>query len=378
MIKNAAEYIKPLTAHRRALHMIPEASFKEEKTAQYICDVLDMLKVPYKRLLPTGIVAQVNAKHNARTLAFRADIDALPVEENTGRSFKSKHPGFMHACGHDAHTATLLTFAQYLSENSNSISYNAALIFQPAEEGYGGSLEMIKAGVLEYTAAHEIYSFHVSPIYPTGRIYISHGPATSCDLAFDIIVRGKTSHAAVPHDGRDTIVAASALVNALQSIVSRENDPTDPLVLTIGTFKAGTKRNVIADEALLECSIRSHSEDIASKAYKSVQRICSGVGYAYNVSIDLNIHHFYAPVINDDVCVKRIKDCFLENEVVQVPPLAVAEDFFAYSKKIPSAMFLCGVKDVTCGFTHPLHSDKFDLNEDALLYALETYIRIIK
>lgn len=358
--------------------MIPEASFKEEKTSQYICDVLNTLKVPYKRLLPTGVVARIDVSKDAKTLAFRADIDALPVEENTGRSFKSKHSGFMHACGHDAHTATLLTFAQYLTEHISSLKYNVSLIFQPAEEGYGGSLEMIKAGALDYAGADEIYSFHVSPLYQAGHIYLSLGPATSCDLAFDIILRGKSSHAAMPHDGRDAIVAASALVTSLQSVVSRENEPTNPLVLTIGTFRAGTKRNVIADEAVLECSIRSHSEDIAKRAYSNVLRICKGIGETYGVSTETSIHHFYGPVINDEICVKRIEACYNKGETVRVPPLAVAEDFFAYTKKLPAAMFLCGVRDEACGFTHPLHSDKFDLNEDALLYALETYIRLIK
>jgi len=191
MLKNSTSYLDILTRHRRALHMIPEAAFAEEKTTQYICDVLDSINVPYTKVLPTAVVAKIDVGAD-KTFAFRADIDALPVIENTGRDFSSTHEGFMHACGHDAHAAVLLTFAQYLSEHKDILKKNAALIFQPAEEGMGGSIKMIDAGALNVMGADEVYSFHVSPLYPKGKIYVSKGAAMSCDLAFDITVRGKS------------------------------------------------------------------------------------------------------------------------------------------------------------------------------------------
>ncbi|MBQ3378328.1 MAG: amidohydrolase [Synergistes sp.] len=378
MTENSQKYLDILTKHRRYLHTIPEASFKEEKTCEYICKTLDALGIPYERLLDTGVLAHIKVDEKLDTFAFRADMDALPVLEDTGREFSSKHEGFMHACGHDAHMAVLLTFAEFLSANRSRLRANAALIFQPAEEGYGGSLKMIDAGVLEKAGASEIYSFHVSPLYPKGKVYISLGSATACDLAFDVRVHGKASHGAIPQNGRDAIVAASALVCALQSIVSRENDPHSPLALTIGTMRAGTKRNVVADEAVLECAIRcSLTEDAAAAAYEKVKRICAGTAAAFGVDIETDIHHFYGAVKNDELCVSRIEKAFAPGEVERVPPLVVSEDFFAFTKKLPAAMFLCGVRDEKCGFVHPLHADKFDLNEDALLYALETYIRLI-
>ncbi|MBQ4249270.1 MAG: amidohydrolase [Clostridia bacterium] len=378
MIKNALPWLDTLTRHRRFLHTIPEPSFKEKKTCAYIRKTLDALGIPYERVLDTGVLAHITADPTYETLAFRADMDALPVFEKTGREFSSTHEGFMHACGHDGHMAVLLSFAEFLWKNKDRLRRNAALIFQPAEEGYGGALRMLEAGVLEKAGASQVYSFHVSPLYPKGKVYISEGSATACDLAFDIHISGKASHGAIPQNGRDAIVAASALVGALQSVVSRENDPHSPLALTIGTLKAGTKRNVVADEAMLECALRcALTEDAAEAAYANVNRICRGMAAAFDVKIETKVDHFYGAVMNASECVGRIESAFAPGEVVRVPPLVVSEDFFAFTKKLPSAMFLCGVRDEACGFVHPLHADKFDLNEDALLYALETYIRLV-
>ncbi|MBR2743083.1 MAG: amidohydrolase [Clostridia bacterium] len=378
MNENSQKYLDLLTRHRRYLHTIPEAAYKETETCAYIEKTLDELGVPHERILDTGILAHITADESLPTLAFRADMDALPFTENTGRDFASKNPGFMHACGHDAHMAVLLTFAKFLCDSRGRLKANAALIFQPAEEGYGGALRMIDAGVIEKTCASEIYSFHVAPFFPAGKVYITPGPATSCDLAFDVVVRGKSAHGATPQNGRDAIIAASALVCALQSVVSRENDPNNPLALTVGTFNAGTKRNVVAEEARLECAVRcAHTEDAARDAFDKAVRICGGIAAAYGVEIEASIHHFYGSVLNDARCVERIENAFAPGEVVHVPTLVVSEDFSAFTKRLPAAMFLCGVLDEERGFTHPIHSDKFDLSEDALLCALETYIRLV-
>ncbi len=305
-----------LKKYRRDLHKIPELAFMEFKTIKYIKAVLTGFGYTPIEILPTGIKVVLTSPDAQRTIAIRADIDALPIEEDPlSCDFASKHKGFMHACGHDGHTSILLALAGYLMEHKNHLKNNIVLIFQPAEEGAGGSMKMIEAGVLKEPKVDFIYSSHLSPSYEQGPINISNSTATAGDYPIDIIIHGKSSHAASPHEGTDAIVIMAQLINMLQSVVSRKNNPLDPLVFTIGTVSAGNKRNILADKATLECTIRAFDKLISKNAVDNIKQICFGLGKASGCEIQVVEKPFFNPVINHAAALKYFFNVFDKNEI---------------------------------------------------------------
>lgn len=369
--------LRKVKKYRRALHKIPELAFLEFKTIKYIKSVLIGLGYTPIDILPTGIKVVITIPNAQKTIAIRADIDALPLQEPVGCAFGSKHKDRMHACGHDGHSAILLALSEYIMNHKDNLKHNVVLIFQPAEEGAGGAFKMIDAGVLNNPNVDLIYTSHLSPLYEQGTINISTKTATAGDYPIDIIIKGKSAHAASPHQGTDAIVTMAQLINMLQCVVSRKNNPQNPLVFTIGTAFAGKKRNIIADEAFMECTIRAFDKKNYQDTVNNVKQICFGLKEASGCEINVVEKPYFNPVINHPLAIKDLLSAFYQNEIDIIPPQTFAEDFFAYLDVCPGALFIIGIKNHEKGYTNALHSVHFNFDERALLTGLEVYRRIL-
>ncbi|MFK4784950.1 M20 family metallopeptidase [Fusobacterium sp. MFO224] len=362
---------------RRKLHKYPELDFSLPKTTKIICETLDELNIKYKKNIgKSGIVADIEGKNKNITLAFRADMDALPVIEETKFNFKSEHHGKMHACGHDAHMSILLGAAKVISENLEELPCNVRLIFQPAEETTGGAVPMIKDGVLENV--NGIFGLHVDPSVNAGQIAIKYGAMNAASTGIKIKIKGKSCHGAYPSTGVDAIVVAAQVITALQTIVSRSIDSRESLVLSFGKIIGGETENVISGEVLLEGTIRTLSnklrDSVKPKIKNMVKMICEGMGAMGEVEY----RDSYMALINDDKFVDIVK--LSGNEILgsqnvkekNVPEMVV-EDFAYYLDEVPGAFFNLGVgiKDVE---NKPLHNGLFSIDESALIIGVKMQV----
>jgi len=362
---------------RRKLHKYPELDFSLPKTTEIICDTLDQLKINYKKNIgKSGIVAEIEGKNKNITLAFRADMDALPILEETECDFKSEHRGKMHACGHDAHMSVLLGVAKVISENIKELPCNVKLIFQPAEETTGGALPMIKEGVLENVDG--IFGLHVDPSISAGKIGIKYGPMNAASTRIKIRIKGKSCHGAYPSTGVDSIVVAAQVITALQTIVSRSIDSRESLVLSFGKIIGGETENVITGDVLLEGVIRTLSnklrDSVKPKIKNMVTLICEGMGAVGEVEyIDS-----YMALINNDKFVDIVKksgENVLESKNVKEKkiPEMVVEDFAYYLGKVPGAFFNLGV-GMRTKENKPLHNGSFSIDEKSLAIGVKVQV----
>ncbi|MDH5805350.1 MAG: M20 family metallopeptidase [Gemmatimonadota bacterium] len=362
------EIFSRIVDFRRELHSYPELSWKEEKTSEKIVAYLDRLGIECKKgVVGAGIVADIPGESGAGIVALRADIDALPISEETGLDFASKNSGVMHACGHDGHTAIVMGAAELLLADSNR-RVGVRLIFQPAEEVGEGAKAMVGAGVLD--GVEMIFGGHVDRQYPVGVIVPHEGAINASADTFGIEVVGKGAHAARPHEGVDSIVAASAIVSALQTIAAREGDPAKARVVTVGSFHAGTANNVIASSALLEGTVRALDPEVRRETLESVKRIAEGVARTYRAQANVDIRLGTPPVINTREMASLAREA--ARAVVGddgIKPLATAnmggEDFAFYLEKIPGAFVRYGSGYVGRE-NAPAHSSKFDIDEGVL------------
>lgn len=375
---NVEEVLEELKYIRRDLHKIPELAFEEFKTSKYIQGYLDELGVEYEKdIVGTGIIAFIKGIEGKKTLCFRADMDALSVNEDNDIEFKSTHRGNMHACGHDGHMTIAMGLTKFLVQNKNKLKDNIVVLFQPAEEGPGGAMPIIESGVLKKYNIDEIYGLHIFPNIEEGKIGVCKGPMMSQVGEFDIIVKGKGAHGAMPHEGIDSIVAASELVCALQTIASRNINPMDPVVVTIGTISGGERRNIIAREVVLEGTIRAFSDDVYKDVKKRIEKLKKGIEVAHDCNIDVVFRDQYPAVINDH----KLTEEFIkgqEREVVDIiMPLMLAEDFSYYQEQIPGVFFFLGSKNHMKGHIHPLHNAKFNFDEIVLGYGVQAFCNIL-
>jgi hippurate hydrolase len=352
---------------RRAIHRKPEMAFEEFNTAELIENRLEGMGIEYKSgIAKTGIIGRLVNNKNAATIALRADMDALPVTENTGLPFSSEVPGVMHACGHDGHVAMLLGAVRLLKQRPPD--GNVVFIFQPGEEGQGGALPMIEEGALE--GVDVIFGGHIERHNQVGEIGIKTGVHTSFTDAFDIHILGKGGHAARPHESVDAVVIASQIVNYLQTIVSRELDPFHPSVISIGVLNAGSVYNAIAENAVLKGTIRTTENSIRSLIITKIKGIASSLSTLYGAKIDVAITPGYPPIINyDRECgfAREVSKNLLGAEnVISIPfPSLGGEDFSYYTQKIPGCFVRFGAAKK--GFDHlTSHSPRFDFDEEAL------------
>ncbi len=364
-----AERIFPrMVKLRRAFHRYPELSYEEERTAKVIMTELDRLGVPcgYGGK-GGGVVGRLDhGGKDAPTIALRADMDALPGEENTGLPFSSRHHGVVHACGHDGHMAMVLGAAALLAHNPPE--GNVRFVFQPGEERGGGSRVVIKSGALEGVDA--IFGGHITRHYRTGEIMVADGVITAQSDRFSIHVLGKGGHGARPHEAVDAVVVTGLLITAIQTLVSREINPAHPSVVTIGKIEAGSAPNVIAGKATLQGSIRSTLPDVREHIHKGLRRMAKAVGALHNASIKVDIEAGYPPVINTkrETGIARCaveKILGIQGVVAMDQPSMGSEDFSYYLQRIPGCYVRFGACSEGCE-NIPLHSPSFDFSEQAL------------
>lgn len=352
---------------RRDLHRHPELSWEEYRTAERIAERLDALGIAHRGMLHTGVVADLPGPSGVPSVALRADIDALPIEEETGLPFASRHQGVMHACGHDGHTSMLLGAAELLMCDAGRPA-PVRLVFQPAEEKGAGAKAMIEAGVLEGVGA--IFAGHLDRHFPTGVLVVTEGAVSGSTDHFRIVINGPGGHAARPHEAIDPVVVGSLIVTALQTIVSREIDPAHPSIVTVGRFQAGSAANVIAGRAELEGTIRAQHSEVRSHLKRSIRRIAESIGQLHQADLEIEIRDGTPMVVNTPQATawarKAAEEVVGEGQVRTLERGNMGgEDFAYYVQRIPGSYVRFGARlPDTQGF--PAHSSRFDFDEAAL------------
>jgi amidohydrolase len=363
---------------RRRLHRIPEPGFKELETAALIAEELERLGLEVRdRVGETGVVGVLQGSRDGPTLMLRADMDGLPLTEQTGLDFASQHEGMMHACGHDGHMAMVLGAAQVLSRRSEALCGRIVFLFQPAEEGPGGAEAMIREGVLEDYGVSAVFGCHLWPDLPEGSVGVREGAIMAALGRFDITIKGKGGHGAMPHHCVDAVDVGVQVVNGLQRLVSRGIDPLQPAVVTVGSFQAGSAFNVIAGEARIKGTTRTFEQGMQSAWSGLLHRVVGGICSSAGADYELSFTPGYPPTVNDvgmAECVRRIARGLLgEDRVLRPEPSMGAEDMSLFLEKVPGCYFFLGVGREG---GHHLHHPGFDFNEQVLLTGVELYRRL--
>ncbi len=359
---------KRMETIRHTLHKYPELAYEEHLTKTTICNELDSLGIRYVTGYgKTGVRAELGDNASGVCVALRADMDALPVTEQTGLEFSSTYPGKMHACGHDGHVAMLLGAARLLSKNK--IHGQVILLFQPAEESGNGAAAMIADNCLH--DVDMIFGGHIDTHFPPGVLTVDRGLICSYVDPFTIEIQGLGGHAAKPHEAVDAIIAAANLIMSIQTLVSRRINPTQPAVVTVGKISAGTTHNVIAEKAVLEGTIRSGHPATRKQLLKELERIIDGVGKMHNAQVRLQLHAGLPAVINDNLSTSiahraAVEVAGQEQVISQGSPSLGGEDFAFYQQKIPGCMIRFGARK-TAG-AGPAHSSTFDFDEAVFSY----------
>jgi amidohydrolase len=383
--QKAQQHFSSVVAIRRHLHQNPELSKQEKETSKYICSILDTIDgVEYQSNIGGyGIFGFIKGrKPNKKTIALRADIDALPIKESTNLPFASLKEGVMHACGHDAHTAILLGAIKILSELREEFDGQVMFIFQPSEEHYpGGAITMLNDGIFNNITPKAIFALHTTPEIERGKIGIKEGKYMASTDEIYIEVRGKGGHGATPDLNIDPIVAASHIVIALQTLVSRNANPTLPTTFSVGTFLAEGRTNIIPSKVYLECIIRTFDNDWRKQAHKLIHRISEETAQAFGATADVFIDHGYPYLYNNPTLTKATRNLAQEylgeENVLDIDMRMTAEDFAYFAQKIPACYFRLGTKKEGCEITN-LHTSNFDIDENSMLDAigLMTYLAI--
>jgi hippurate hydrolase len=367
-------------ALRRDLHAHPELAFEERRTADLVARMLEAAGIEVHRgLAGTGVVGVLRNGSSPRAVGLRADMDALPIEEQNPFPHRSRYAGRMHACGHDGHTAMLLAAAEYLSA-SRDFDGTVYFIFQPAEETVGGARVMIEQGLFERFPMDAVYGMHNWPGLPVGQFAVHSGPVMACSDQFDIVIRGHGAHAAFPHQGRDPLLAGAALVQALQQVVARHLDPLDAAVLSITRFHAdGGAYNVIPDRAELKGTVRAFRPEVQDQVEAAMERICAGIGAAHGVQVSLAYQRGYPPSVNDAAeaarCRAVLEDLVgAENVRTDLKPSMGAEDFAYMLIERPGCYVWIGNGPGEGGCT--LHNPHYDFNDEVLPLGASYWVRL--
>ncbi|HBG70837.1 MAG: N-acyl-L-amino acid amidohydrolase [Bacteroidetes bacterium GWF2_43_63] len=374
-IESLAEQVYPqLVDIRRHLHKFPELSGSEKNTASHICAILDEWKIPYRDGIGGyGIVALIEGKSAGACVALRADMDALSIQEISNCEYKSAIEGVMHACGHDAHIASLLGTAFILNTLKDSFSGSFKLIFQPSEEKFpGGAIQMIQEGVLENPKVNAIIGQHVLPGLSTGSIGLKSGPYMASTDEIYITVTGRGGHGATPELNIDPVVIASQIIVALQQITSRVANPSVPTVLSFGRMIADGRTNIIPEAVTMEGTIRTFDEKWRAEAHKKIISISKGIAEGFGAKCIVDIHHGYPFLVNDEKCTdiaRRAATSLLGREnVVELPLRMTAEDFAYYAQNVPAIFYRLGITDSkTKEPAANLHTASFDIDEKSLI-----------
>lgn len=363
--------------NRRALHQIPETALEEFKTKEYLKNYLISIGLEPQEIVETGLFVYIEGKDKENCIAFRSDIDALNIKEETGAEFESKHIGKMHACGHDGHMTTLLAFAKYLT-TIQPLEKSVLLIFQPAEESPGRAKDIVETGLLKKYNVKAIYGMHLFPELPEGTVASKEGPFFAQAALMTTTITGKSGHGAMPHKTIDPLMAFTKVIDGYQTIVSRNLSPFDPGVVTIGKFCGGSAQNIIADTVNFWGTIRTFKEENTEFIIERIKEIHRGVELSYRVKIDEKIDIVYPPVINDKELYKKFVETMKDMNYVEHEALTISEDFAYYQKEVPGIFMLLGTRSEEKGFIHPLHSCHFNFDEKVLLKGVEAFARILE
>jgi len=384
-IKQAAEAIHgEVVANRRYLHTHPELSFCEYGTSEFVKARLDEMNIPWKTMADTGIVAMIQGdKVSDRVIALRADMDALPIVEKNTTDYVSIHPGVMHACGHDAHTSSLLGTAKILQSIKSNFAGSVKLIFQPGEETLpGGASLMIKEGVLDNPKPQAIIGQHVMPSLDHGYIGIRKGKHMASMDAIYFTVNGRGGHAAQPHQNIDPVLITSHIIVAMQQVVSRMANPTLPTVLSFGKVVANGAVNVIPDKVFVEGTFRTLDESWRTDAHQRMKKMAESIAESMGATCDINIVRGYPFLINEEKLTAKVKNYAAEylgkDKVIDMDIWMAAEDFAYYSQIADSCFYLLGTGNKEKGIDSSLHTPTFDIDENALALStgLMAYIAI--
>ena len=364
---------------RRDLHKHPELSFKEFRTSKIVSEKLEKFGFEVQTNIgKTGVIGVLKGKHKGKTIAMRADMDALPIQETSDVPYKSINDGIMHACGHDAHVAILLGAAEILSKKINQINGNIKFIFQPAEEGFGGAQYMIDDGAID--DVDEIYGLHVWNYQKAGTVGIKSGPVMAAADKFTISIKGIGGHGAAPQGTVDATIVASYLIQSLQTIVSRNVNPLESTVITIGQINGGNNFNIIADKIILKGTARAYTQKNRNLIKKRMHEMCKGVGQTFGAKIQLNYKDGYPPVINDNNITNNVKKAVnkIIPEGIVSPYLSMGgEDFSYFANKVPGCFFFLGSlpegKEI---MSTPQHCSHYDIDEDVMLIGSSIFIEL--
>ena len=379
VINRIADYTTDMTAWRRHLHTIPELAFDCHETAAFVVDRLREFGIMdiHQGIATTGIVAIIEGQGDGPTIGLRADMDALPMQEETGLEYASKYAGKMHACGHDGHTTMLLGAARYLAETRN-FKGRVALIFQPAEEHGGGGEVMVQEGILDRFDIKEVYALHNAPGTPVGQFYTTPGPIMAAADSFDIHITGKGGHGAMPHETVDPVVAAVSIAQSIQTIVSRNNYSIDNLVVSVTQIHTGSADNIIPEKAFINGTVRTFDNAVQGMVMARLDAIVAGAAISYGVEAHVDYQVGYPATINDpertvfaaDVAREVAGDTGVIDDSM---PEMGAEDFAYFLEKRPGAYLFVGNGD-TAGLHHP----EYDFDDETAAAGASFFARLIE
>lgn len=371
--KLIANYIKNL---RKYFHMYPELSMQEFKTSKKIQEELKKINVPYLNEVKTEVIASIG-NNQGRTIALRCDMDGLKITENTGIPYASINKGIMHACGHDAHMASLIGAAIVLKKYEDLLPGKVLLIFQPSEENAKGAKLICEHGYLDNV--DEIFGLHVFTDIDCGKLSIESGARMAASDKFIIHINGKAGHAGTPHQCIDASLVCAAILMNLQSIISREIDPLDNAVVTVGHIESGSTHNIISSKAFIEGTVRTFSVSTAKHIKASIERISYATALSYGATVNIDYESSAHPAVINDINVVNTalngaKKIFTDNTFIKTPPIMLGEDFSIYQKKIPGAFAFVGSGNDEIGCDHPNHSEKFNIDEKSVIIGTQLYL----
>jgi len=375
-----------LSQIRRDFHRHPEIGFQESRTTTRIKETLKELGLEIQDLpgMNTGAVGLIKGRPGGKTLALRADIDALPIKEMNEVPYKSMAEGVMHACGHDAHTTIMLGVAKQVMASGlgEKIEGTLKFIFQPAEERISGADKMIEAGVLNNPQVDRIIACHMDPDLGVGQASVFNGVSHAAADLFRMRIQGKGGHGARPEECTDPIVAGAHFVTTIQTIVSREISPMEPCVITVGSLQAGTAGNIIPDEATLEGTVRSLNQEVRQKIIDRMAEMVSGLEKSFQVGTKYQYVAGVPPCMNDETVSRLLFEASSEiigsDHLVELKPTMAGEDFSLFSQRVPGSIMRLGCANRERGFVHKLHSPHFDLDENVLVIGVEIFMEAIK
>ncbi len=370
------KYSEELTAIRRKLHSEPELSWEEENTTAFVCEYLDNLGISYRRTVPTGVIATIEGGKPGKTVALRGDMDALSVEElNKDLPYASKEEGKMHACGHDSHTAMLLIAAKALNESKADLPGNVRLLFQPAEEVAEGAKAMVKQGAVD--GVDNVFGIHIWSQMPTNKVSCPVGPSFASADLFTVTFKGRGGHGAMPHDCIDAAIVASSFVMNVQTIVSRTVDTQKPAVLTVGKMVVGTRFNIIAENAVIEGTVRCFDPETRDHIETQLRHYAEQVAAMYGATAKVEYTRGTQAVNNEEYSAKLVQKvaakAFGEEAVYFEKPTMGGEDFSEYMAVVPGSFALVGSGNPDKDTEWAHHHGKFNIDEDALVTGAELY-----